>query len=371
MHWCAVPSAARRNRTTGGRRAHDRARGRGAHDCAGGGTDDRAGGGQADYRCRGGTHYGTGCRADDRTRGAGPDDCSDRGRRRGGQRRAAQSHAGRSRPGAAAPRFRYPTTTTSTPARHWNHQRESGDKTIYEDLMYTNLNTGEIIPWQADSFKYNDTFTAITVKLHPGITWSDGQPFTSQDVKYTLEMLRDNSPDLLLLDHLQGVAEERRYAGRPDRRLNLNKPSPRFFQEYLALGHENHQVMLPAAHLEGQGPEDVHQLRPGQGLADRHRRLQAGRLVRQQHGLRPARRLVGRQDRLQAAAGAGADRPDPRRQRRGHRPAVHRQQGRQRQPAPAGDVRGRQCPQQEPAVLERAGAGLGRAGRLRLRLHLQ
>ena len=37
---------------------------------------------------------------------------------------------------------------------------------------------------------------AITVKLHPGITWSDGQPFTSNDVKFTLEMLRDNSPDL-------------------------------------------------------------------------------------------------------------------------------------------------------------------------------
>ena len=26
------------------------------------------------------------------------------------------------------------------------HQRESGSKTIYEALMYTNLNTGEIIP---------------------------------------------------------------------------------------------------------------------------------------------------------------------------------------------------------------------------------
>ena len=25
----------------------------------------------------------------------------------------------------------------------------SGDKAIYEALMYTNLNTGEIIPWQA------------------------------------------------------------------------------------------------------------------------------------------------------------------------------------------------------------------------------
>ena len=79
---------------------------------------------------------------------------------------------------------------------NYNHQREVGDKTIYEDLMYTNLNTGVIIPWQAESFKNSDDFMSITVKLHKGITWSDGQPFTSQDVKFTLEMLRDNSPDL-------------------------------------------------------------------------------------------------------------------------------------------------------------------------------
>src|SRR5207248_5443297 len=90
-----------------------------------------------------------------------------------------------------------PTNYNFYASTNWNHQRESGDKTVFEDLMYMNLNTGEVTPWQADSFKYNDTFTSITVKLHPGITWSDGQPFTSQDVKFTLEMLRDNSPDLL------------------------------------------------------------------------------------------------------------------------------------------------------------------------------
>ena len=138
---------------------------------------------------------------------------------------------------------------------NWNHQRESGDKTVYEDLMYTNLNTGEIIPWQADSFKYNDTFTAITVKLHPGITWSDGQPFTSQDVKFTLEMLRDNAPDLLYStvykEWLKGVDT-------PDDLtavLNLNKPNPRFFEENLARGWENHQVMMPQHIWKGQDPK--------------------------------------------------------------------------------------------------------------------
>lgn len=128
----------------------------------------------------------------------------------------------------------------------YNHQRETGDKTIYEALMYTNLNTGEMTPWQAESFAYNDNFTSITVKLRQGVTWSDGQPFTSGDVKYTLEMLRDNAPDLLYSsiykEWLKGVDT-------PDAQtavINLNKPGPRFFQLNLALGHENHQVILPA-----------------------------------------------------------------------------------------------------------------------------
>ena len=137
----------------------------------------------------------------------------------------------------------------------WNHQRESGDKTVYEDLVYTNLNTGEIIPWQAESFKYNDAFTTITVKLRKGVTWSDGEPFTSKDVKFTLEMLRDNAPDLtystVYKEWLKGVDT-------PDELtavLNLTKPNPRFFEENLARGWENHQVVMPEHIWRGQDPK--------------------------------------------------------------------------------------------------------------------
>lgn len=137
----------------------------------------------------------------------------------------------------------------------YNHQREIGDKTIYEALMYTNLNTGEVIPWQAESFQYNEANTVITVKLRKGVAWSDGQPFTSKDVKYTLEMLRDNAPDLLYStiykEWLKGVDT-------PDDLtavINLTKPGPRFFQLYLARGHENHQVILPAHVWQDKDPK--------------------------------------------------------------------------------------------------------------------
>src|SRR5262245_29125628 len=148
-------------------------------------------------------------------------------------------------------------------ADNWNiyqstnqNLRHMGGKTVYEALMYTNLNTGELIPWQAESFEYNDDYTVVTVKLRNGITWSDGVAFTCKDVKYTLEMLRDNAPDLnysfIYDEWLKGV-------DCPDDLtavINLKKPGPRWFRDNLALGHENHQVILPAHIWEGKNPKE-------------------------------------------------------------------------------------------------------------------
>jgi peptide/nickel transport system substrate-binding protein len=168
-------------------------------------------------------------------------------------------------PWGSVPEIRNPENYNIYLSGSYNHQRESGDKTIYEALMYTNLNTGEIIPWQAESFSYNDTYTAVTVKLRQGVTWSDGQAFSSADVKYTLEMLRDNAPDLLYSsiykEWLKGVDT-------PDAQtavINLNKPGPRFFQLYLALGHENHQVILPAHIWKDQDPKTFTNFDLGKG----------------------------------------------------------------------------------------------------------
>ena len=51
------------------------------------------------------------------------------------------------------------------------------------------------------------------------------------------------------------MAEGRRHADAQTAIINLNKPGPRFFQLNLALGHENHQVILPAHIWKGQDPK--------------------------------------------------------------------------------------------------------------------
>ena len=65
-----------------------------------------------------------------------------------------------------------------------------------ESLFYYNYETGEMVPWQAESYEFNPTFDEITIKLRQGVAWSDGVPFTSEDVVYTLTTLKDNAPSL-------------------------------------------------------------------------------------------------------------------------------------------------------------------------------
>ena len=61
-----------------------------------------------------------------------------------------------------------------------------------EGLWYYNMLTGELMPWLALSFEYDDGYMGITVKLRDGVEWSDGTKFTSADVAGTLNMLNTN-----------------------------------------------------------------------------------------------------------------------------------------------------------------------------------
>ncbi len=63
---------------------------------------------------------------------------------------------------------------------------------MIESLFYLNYETGKAEPWLAESANYNPDFTAVDIKLRKGAEWSDGKPFTAEDVAFTLNLLRDN-----------------------------------------------------------------------------------------------------------------------------------------------------------------------------------
>src|SRR6266700_83490 len=63
---------------------------------------------------------------------------------------------------------------------------------IYETLLFFNREDGSVKPWLASSYQFSSDATSITFKLRPGIQWSDGKPFTSADVVFTLKLIHDH-----------------------------------------------------------------------------------------------------------------------------------------------------------------------------------
>ncbi len=72
----------------------------------------------------------------------------------------------------------------------WKNRDRGMQQLGAEPLWLVDFATGEIIPALASGDPvYNADFTEVTIPLREGVTWSDGEPFTSADVAYTVESL--------------------------------------------------------------------------------------------------------------------------------------------------------------------------------------
>jgi peptide/nickel transport system substrate-binding protein len=62
-------------------------------------------------------------------------------------------------------------------------------KVIFEPLALVNP-TGDLgtTPWLAESVEWNDDYTQLTVVPRSGVKWSDGTPFTGEDIVFTFDM---------------------------------------------------------------------------------------------------------------------------------------------------------------------------------------
>ncbi len=63
---------------------------------------------------------------------------------------------------------------------------------LYETLYFTNLYNGQTQPWLATAANYNSDLTQLTFTLRSGVKWNDGQPFTSQDVVFTFNLMQQH-----------------------------------------------------------------------------------------------------------------------------------------------------------------------------------
>ncbi len=64
----------------------------------------------------------------------------------------------------------------------------------FVDALATNPDgTNKVTPWLATAYAWGSNYTTLTVTIRDGVKWSDGAPFTAQDVLYTFNVMKANS----------------------------------------------------------------------------------------------------------------------------------------------------------------------------------
>ena len=75
-------------------------------------------------------------------------------------------------------------------------------------LVRINKVTQDVEPWLAESWTRSEDGRRYTLKLRPGVVFSDGQPFTSADVVFTFKAVYDEKTGSNLADSLTGERQE-------------------------------------------------------------------------------------------------------------------------------------------------------------------
>jgi peptide/nickel transport system substrate-binding protein len=143
----------------------------------------------------------------------------------------------------------------------WNplvpgNRRDHGfHQAMIEPLFILNYETGEFVPWLAESFVANDTLDVWTLNLRDGVTWSDGEAFNADDVVFTINMRLDPANTTLAdAASMQTWVESVEKVDDLTVQFNLTDPNPRFQLDYFSVRIWGSLNILPEHIWAGQDP---------------------------------------------------------------------------------------------------------------------
>ena len=128
------------------------------------------------------------------------------------------------------------------------------NQNMMEPLFMLNYETGNIDGWLAAGFTHSDDMTEWTVTLRPGTEWSDGRPLTSDDVVFTINMLKQYAPQLNWSGAVKQWVSAVQAVDDRTIKFTLTGPNPRFVMENLAGTTSQAIVPLPKHVWDGQDP---------------------------------------------------------------------------------------------------------------------
>ena len=94
---------------------------------------------------------------------------------------------------------------------------------IYESLLYVDIYTGAIKPDLATSYQWVNNHSGLVFNLRHGVKWSNGTPFTANDVAFTFNMIL--SHPAIDLNALHGVIKSVKVINPYKVQINLASPN--------------------------------------------------------------------------------------------------------------------------------------------------
>jgi len=151
--------------------------------------------------------------------------------------------------------LQFPDYTSMNPY-FLGHISAHGAQFAWNPLFFYNYLGDEEIPFMGESYQYNADFTELTIKIRPGVEWSDGVPFTARDVAFTLNMLRDNAPALRQSGDMKIWVKDAQAIDKLTVKVIFNSPNPRFMFNYL-MPHQDIGIWIIPEHIwKNQDPAD-------------------------------------------------------------------------------------------------------------------
>src|SRR5215813_10409401 len=125
---------------------------------------------------------------------------------------------------------------------------------MIESLYVLNYQTGKAVPWlAADAEKWNSDYTAFDIPLRKGVTWNDGQPFTADDVVFSLKMYKAN-PSLIFAPAIADGVKDVTATDPQTVHVVLNAANPRFVYDNFAVRIWGAVRIVPKHIWDGQDP---------------------------------------------------------------------------------------------------------------------
>ncbi len=130
-----------------------------------------------------------------------------------------------------------------------NHQ--NGPNLMYEPLAFYSAFADKMHMWLAEAYEFSPDYRKLTIKTRQGITWSDGKPFSAEDVAFTLNSLRDLGPKVRWGIDVQQAVEKATATDANTVVVDFKIPSPRFFM-FMSYKYDIGVYIVPKHIFEGQ-----------------------------------------------------------------------------------------------------------------------